>query len=216
MTDLNDENQWAVFYDYLGTKPRAAHAPTKVFLANGNRAAELTRRAIPDVLWRQALAPPSPSSASAQAPPDCGRRPWPGRAPRRRASMSLSSDVAPRCAATPMLTVRSTDASPPRIGRAATARRTRSASTAAWSVRLPGERNHEFFAAEPADDVAASQLLRHGLGDGPKRKIADRMAPSVVDGLEVIEVEHEQRRRRPVAGRREAACAPLPPQSRGG
>ena len=37
------------------------------------------------------------------------------------------------------------------------------------------------------------------LATGSKRKIANRMAPAVVDGLEVIEVEHEERGRRPVA-----------------
>ena len=30
---------------------------------------------------------------------------------------------------------------------------------------VAGKRNHELFAAEPADDVAATQFLRHDCGD---------------------------------------------------
>ena len=55
--------------------------------------------------------------------------------------------------------------------------------------------DHELLATEPAQNIAASKFLRHGFGNGPERQIADRVSPTVVDGLEVIEVEDKERGR---------------------
>jgi hypothetical protein len=63
---------------------------------------------------------------------------------------------------------------------------------------IAGERDGEFFTADPTDNVAATQFIRDGFGDRLQSEITDRMSPAVVDGLEMIEIEQEQRGRRPV------------------
>src|SRR4029078_8358298 len=60
-------------------------------------------------------------------------------------------------------------------------------------------RNKKFFAAEAADDIPATQFPGYDFGGRPQSKIADQMAKIVVDGLEVIEVQDEERDRRAIA-----------------
>ena len=59
-----------------------------------------------------------------------------------------------------------------------------------------GRDDGEFVAAEPGDDVVGAQRAREPLGDAADQLVADRMAERVVDILEVIEVDIEDRGRR--------------------
>ena len=71
-----------------------------------------------------------------------------------------------------------------------------------------GERHHlggvvadrgdhrELVAAEPRHQVVAAQRVRQALGDEADQLVADRMAEGVVDVLEMVEVDVENRRRR--------------------
>ena len=51
----------------------------------------------------------------------------------------------------------------------------------------------EFVAAEPADRVALAHRPLQAPRDGLQQRVADRMAERVVDRLELVEVEHEDR-----------------------
>jgi len=58
-----------------------------------------------------------------------------------------------------------------------------------------GQDDRELLAADPGDQVHGP----HGLGDGPRHGaddlIAGAVAIGVIDGLEMIDVEHQQQRR---------------------
>ncbi len=57
-----------------------------------------------------------------------------------------------------------------------------------------GGRDHgEFVAAEPGDHVVGAQRPRQPLRDAADQLVADRMAERVVDVLEVIEIDVEDR-----------------------
>jgi hypothetical protein len=51
------------------------------------------------------------------------------------------------------------------------------------------QQDREFLPAEPARQVVAAHLLAQDGGDRPQRLVADQVAVSVVDPLEVIEVQ---------------------------
>ncbi len=55
------------------------------------------------------------------------------------------------------------------------------------------EQDRELVAAEPCDDVAVPDGGEQSGGDHPEQLVADLMAEQVVDGLEVVEVETEER-----------------------
>ena len=118
------------------------------------------------------------------------RLPWRGRAPRRPAGRTRPRRPpagARRCR--------------PRAG---AARRARSAATttAAWMRRVEllgvGERrlredHRELVAADAAGDVGVADDLADALGDLGQHRVAGEVADPVVDRLEVVEVEDDQR-----------------------
>lgn len=57
---------------------------------------------------------------------------------------------------------------------------------------VAGTGDHEFVAAEAAEQVVADQVLAHHADDPLERRVAQQVAVTVVDRLEVIEVEHDQ------------------------
>ena len=62
-----------------------------------------------------------------------------------------------------------------------------------------GQENAEFFAAEAGDEIEFADIRLDQVGDELERLIADVVAETVVDRLEVIDVKDQQR---PVAARR--------------
>ncbi len=63
-------------------------------------------------------------------------------------------------------------------------------------LRLFGERlkeHHEFVAAQPRQGVLGAQAGRQACGDFAQQGVADRVAEAVVDRLEVVEVDEQQR-----------------------
>ena len=60
-------------------------------------------------------------------------------------------------------------------------------------VRGPGQHRLELVAAEPADLAVVAHHRLQPLGDLAQQRIADRVAERVVDVLEPIEIDHEQR-----------------------
>ena len=56
-----------------------------------------------------------------------------------------------------------------------------------------GNGDREFIAAQPGDDPGGSDLGLQPLGDGTQNKVAAGMAKQVVDLLEAIEADHQQR-----------------------
>ena len=51
----------------------------------------------------------------------------------------------------------------------------------------------EFIAAQARDGVALAQTVAHALGDLPEQLVAERVAERVVDALEAIEIETQDR-----------------------
>jgi hypothetical protein len=81
------------------------------------------------------------------------------------------------------------------------------------AVRQRGEHG-ELVAAEAGEEVAAAQHLAQAMGDLDQEPVALLMAEGVVDLLDAIEVDQQQRRERAHApGARERAL-PLPMQGR--
>src|SRR5439155_211211 len=91
----------------------------------------------------------------------------------------------------------------------------------------PVDDHRELLAAVPRGQVALPAALRDGPGGGPQYLVADEVTVVVVEPLEVIEVDHDEReagtaRRRPVERRRErrvepsAVCQPGQPVPVGG
>ncbi len=60
-------------------------------------------------------------------------------------------------------------------------------------VGAAGQHGLEFVAAQPANLAVVPHDRSQPLGDLAKQRVADRMAERVVDVLEAIEVDHEQR-----------------------
>ncbi len=55
------------------------------------------------------------------------------------------------------------------------------------------QQDRELIAAEPGDRVGAAQAVAEQRGDRHDQAVSGLVAEGVVDGLEVVEVEHEQR-----------------------
>ena len=71
--------------------------------------------------------------------------------------------------------------------------------------------DHELVAAEPRDRVAVAHQLGEALGDGDQQPVADVVAEVVVDRLEAVEVDEQQRDARPGCGETRTspgACGP--------
>ena len=64
------------------------------------------------------------------------------------------------------------------------------------SVRQLGHDDGEFVAAEPGQKVIVLQLARDQMRDFPEQFIAGGVAERVVDLLEAVEIEQQQRRGR--------------------
>jgi hypothetical protein len=79
------------------------------------------------------------------------------------------------------------------------ARSARRSSSAAQGQRLvagePGQQDAELVAAEPGRDVGGAQVVAQALGDSGQERVADGVPEAVVDGLEVVEVDHGQAQR---------------------
>ena len=78
-------------------------------------------------------------------------------------------------------------------------------ATAADLVGVVGEHDGELVAAEPGDGVAVAQLVLQPLGEGAQQPVARLVAEGVVDLLEVVEVEEQERDGVAGAGARRAA-----------
>ena len=107
-----------------------------------------------------------------------------------RTACQLSPDWNP---ATPALTVMRVVPTPPVTGMAATALRSRSAIRTAAASSVSGEDDGELVAAEPAEDVAVAEAFAQDVGERAHDAVAGRVAAEVVDVLEVVEVEQQQR-----------------------
>ena len=64
----------------------------------------------------------------------------------------------------------------------------------------------EFVAADAGDEVVASRGFAQVPADDLQHSVAGRMAKGVVDGLEVIEVEHHEHKARTAFGSNRAAA----------
>src|SRR6478609_5249818 len=58
-----------------------------------------------------------------------------------------------------------------------------------------GQQNHEFFAAEPPDQIVGSGLGAELVGDSTQYLITHEMAHPVVERLEMIQVQHQHSER---------------------
>ena len=79
-------------------------------------------------------------------------------------------------------------------------------------ARQPGVGQHdrELLAADAAEHVGAALRGRDRVGEQPQRAVARGVALRVVDPLEVVDVEHDERaRRRGPVGARELGLEPL-------
>ena len=61
--------------------------------------------------------------------------------------------------------------------------------------RSTDQQNGELFSADTSDDVDIAQALSAQLGEPANHKVPDRMAISVVDPLEMVDIEDQQRQR---------------------
>ena len=85
------------------------------------------------------------------------------------------------------------------IGWASVARMRSTATTAASSAGEVGEQHRELVAAEPRGRVAGSEQAFEPAGHGAQQCVAGGVAEAVVDGLEVVQVEQQDRHREAVA-----------------
>src|SRR5919108_522877 len=67
-------------------------------------------------------------------------------------------------------------------------------TAAALEVRA-GQKERELLAAPAAREVDLADALAHPVGEGLEHLVAGRMAPAVVDPLEVVDVSEDQRQR---------------------
>ena len=58
-----------------------------------------------------------------------------------------------------------------------------------------GQQDRELVAAEAAEHVGGAQVGRERAGDGAQQVVTGGVAAGVVDGLEVVEVDHDQAER---------------------
>jgi hypothetical protein len=70
--------------------------------------------------------------------------------------------------------------------------RNRSASVSALSGGVGGD-DEKLLSAVAGEAIQAAQLLAHELGDGNQHAVSRDMPVVVVDILEVIDVEHDNR-----------------------
>ena len=70
---------------------------------------------------------------------------------------------------------------------------------AGCDIAFSGDHRGKLLAAKPADDVVDAHVGARDPGEQPQRIVAGRVAETIVDVLEVIEVEHQQRHRLPIA-----------------
>ena len=66
-------------------------------------------------------------------------------------------------------------------------------------VRRADGQNGKFIAAEPGDEIVATHHMTETLGDRENEFVADMMAERIVDVLEMVEVDEEDRRGRTAA-----------------
>src|SRR5690554_6244531 len=62
-----------------------------------------------------------------------------------------------------------------------------------------GQQDHELLAAVPGGDIAAADLVADPPGDAAQDVVADEVAVTIVDRLEMIDVDHQARERRALA-----------------
>ena len=121
----------------------------------------------------------------------------PRRAPRRRRRSACGRRPrVPDCVASPTLAVTVIDALARRRARPASVSirsRMRSASSSAPSCVGLRQRDDELLTAVARRLVDAARLLAQDPADRPQHGVALRMAVGVVDRLEVVEVEDQQR-----------------------
>ena len=55
--------------------------------------------------------------------------------------------------------------------------------------------HHELLPAQPAEHIGTPQALADALAQATQHPVTDRMAETVVDAFEVINVEHDHRQR---------------------
>ena len=67
--------------------------------------------------------------------------------------------------------------------------------------RHAGQQHHELVAAEARDQVGRAQAVGEPRGHGGEQRVADEVAERVVDALEVVEVDEQQRQPRALAAR---------------
>ena len=83
----------------------------------------------------------------------------------------------------------------------------RSASTRSILVRNLRHQDCEFVAAETAENLVAPHLARDLARDPDQHRVARAVAEGVVDVLEIVEIEEQQRHARPVRARHPRSCA---------
>ena len=113
--------------------------------------------------------------------------------------ISVGRAVAEPATAAPMLMVIARWPPGHGTGRAATAFRSRSAATHAPSRSVSGNRDRELLAADPRGHVGLARARAAKARDRDDRLVADIVAVGVIDRLEVIDIEHDERERPPVA-----------------
>ena len=136
---------------------------------------------------------------AARSPSRRRRRPGSCRAPSRSSSRPRRrrrARAGSRRARGPWAIPIETEILPARSRSTASSRFTsRVASATACSSWLAGEDHGELLAADPADDVARADGGAQMVGELGQHLVADRVAEDVVHLLEVVDVEHHERRR---------------------
>ena len=112
-------------------------------------------------------------------------------APSARWNSALRSQSMSSLEAAPMLTVLATRVPSSTAADSAKAKRIFSAVTPAVARSAPRQDRGELLAAQPADDAAGLEPLRHHAGKELQHAVAEAVSEGVVDLLEVVEVEHE-------------------------
>ena len=102
--------------------------------------------------------------------------------------------------ATPRLAVRPTGSPSTVAQRASIFERMRSPTARACATFGAVEQDDEFLAAVASKRVVAAQLLVDDRDDGAQARVARGVAVAVVDALEVVEVDEQQRERGAVGG----------------
>ena len=122
----------------------------------------------------------------------------------------MLSGPSSRRAATPTLTVTAKLWPPASIGAASTARRMRPATTTAPGPGHFGQQHQELVAAVAHQHVFLAQAPRAEVGEALQHLVADALAVLLVHRAEVVDVDHDDRKRLAGAARaRELALGDL-------